>query len=203
MIRTHPGRGELSFRPQEQHALVHGSQATEGLRRSCDLQMGVWGGKTLGWSEAQVHLREGESGLASFLLLQPRSLPLESPSNSVCTSASQITTVGRSTEALRFLFRHWDWFRKTGDVPVKLWSSKRHFGSLKFLQIAHFWYVCTCMWVWCNTRMCTGAWTHALSRGQRKMWVPVSHSLPHRHKPGAKLAPVKFQQFSCLWAPQH
>lgn len=41
MIRTHQGRGELSFRPLEQHTLVHGSQATEGLRRSCDLQMGV------------------------------------------------------------------------------------------------------------------------------------------------------------------
>lgn len=55
---TYQGCGELSLRLHEQHALVHSSQATEGLRRSRDTEKGTRGWKTPIWMEDQIHLTD-------------------------------------------------------------------------------------------------------------------------------------------------
>lgn len=55
---TYQGCGELSLRFHEQHALVHSSQATKGLRRSHDTKEGTGSWKTAIRVEDQIHLTD-------------------------------------------------------------------------------------------------------------------------------------------------
>ena len=105
-----------------------------------------------------------------------------------------MNTVRSTTEVLCSPFLPWDWFRKTGNVSVKLQSNKRMIlAPWNSCKIAHFWCMCTCMWLWCNAHECAGTYTRAPIRGHRRVWVPCSHFLPYSlknvpHNLGAKLA---------------